>query len=29
VPKQHSTGGKSRLGRVSKMGQADIRSQLI
>jgi hypothetical protein len=29
VPKQHSTGGKNRLGRVSKMGQADIRSQLI
>lgn len=29
VPRQHSTGGKSRLGKVSKMGQADIRSQLI
>lgn len=29
VPKQHSTGGKSRLGRVSKIGQADMRSQLI
>lgn len=29
VPKQNSTGGKSRLGRVSKMGQVDIRSHLI
>jgi transposase len=29
VPKQHSTGGKERLGRVSKMGQKDIRSLLI
>lgn len=29
VPKQHSTGGKSRLGKISKMGQTDIRSQLI
>jgi transposase len=29
VPRQHSTGGKSRLGKISKMGQADIRSQLI
>ena len=29
VPRQHSTGGKSRLGKVSKMGQADIRGQLI
>ena len=26
---QHSTGGKDRLGRVSKMGQKDIRSLLI
>jgi len=25
VPRQHSTGGKPRLGRVSKMGQRDIR----
>jgi transposase len=29
VPKQHSTGGKERLGHVSKMGQKDIRSLLI
>ncbi len=29
VPKQHSTGGKSRLGRTSKMGQRDIRRLLI
>jgi len=29
VPKQHSTGGKSRLGKVSKAGQADIRRLLI
>lgn len=29
VPKQNSTGGKSRLGKVSKMGQKDIRSLLI
>ena len=29
VPMQHSTGGKDRLGRVSKMGQKDIRSLLI
>lgn len=26
---QHSTGGKSRLGGVSKMGQTDIRKLLI
>ncbi|MCW1412954.1 IS110 family transposase [Rhizobium sp. 1AS11] len=26
VPRQHSTGGKTRLGGVSKMGQTDIRS---
>lgn len=25
VPRQHSTGGKARLGRVSKIGQQDIR----
>lgn len=25
VPRQHSSGGKERLGRVSKEGQADIR----
>lgn len=29
VPKQHSTGGKSRLGKTSKMGQRDIRTLLI
>lgn len=29
VPKQRSTGGKTRLGRVSKMGQTDIRKLLI
>ncbi|AWI62525.1 IS110 family transposase [Sinorhizobium fredii] len=29
VPRQHSTGGKERLGRVSKAGQVDIRKLLI
>lgn len=29
VPRQRSTGGKTRLGGVSKMGQADIRKLLI
>ena len=29
VPMQHSTGGKQRLGRTSKMGQRDIRRLLI
>lgn len=29
VPRQHSSGGKERLGRVSKQGQADIRRLLI
>ncbi|WP_299823384.1 IS110 family transposase [uncultured Jannaschia sp.] len=29
VPRQRSTGGKTRLGAVSKMGQADIRKLLI
>lgn len=29
VPRQHSTGGKTRLGRTSKMGQQDIRRLLI
>ena len=29
TPKQHSTGGKARLGRTSKMGQRDIRRLLI
>jgi len=29
VPKQHSTGGKARLGKTSKMGQRDIRALLV
>lgn len=29
VPKQHSSGGKARLGRISKAGQSDIRRLLI
>ena len=29
VPRQRSTGGKARLGAVSKMGQCDIRKLLI
>ncbi len=29
VPKQHSTGGKTRLGKTSKAGQRDIRRLLI
>jgi transposase len=29
VPLQHSTGGKQRLGKTSKMGQRDIRRLLI
>ena len=29
VPKQHSSGGKERLGKVSKEGQVDIRRLLI
>ena len=29
VPKQHSSGGKERLGRTSKMGQRDLRRLLI
>ena len=29
VPRQHSTGGKQRLGRTTKMGQRDIRRLLI
>jgi transposase len=29
TPKQHSSGGKERLGRTSKMGQKDIRRLLI
>ncbi len=29
VPKQHSSGGKERLGRMTEAGQADIRRLLI
>lgn len=29
VPRQHSTGGRARLGRIAKMGQRDIRRLLI
>src|SRR4051794_10060591 len=29
VPRQHSTGGKQVLGKISKMGQRDIRRLLI
>ena len=29
LPKQHSTGGKARLGKTSKMGQCDIRTLLV
>ena len=29
VPRQHTTGGKPRLGRISKMGQCDLRRLLI
>ena len=29
VPRQHTTGGKPRLGKVSKMGQRDLRRLLI
>ncbi|MDG1456690.1 MAG: transposase, partial [Pseudoprimorskyibacter sp.] len=29
VPRQHSSGGKARLGRMTKAGQADIRRLLI
>jgi transposase len=29
TPRQHSTGGKQRLGRTSKMGQRDIRWLLV
>ena len=29
VPRQHTTGGKERLGRITKMGQRDIRRLLI
>ena len=29
VPRQHTTGGKPRLGKISKMGQRDLRCLLI
>lgn len=29
IPRQHSTGGKDRLGRITKMGQRDVRKLLI
>lgn len=29
VPRQHSTGGKSRLGKITKMGQRDVRRLLV
>ena len=29
VPKQHTTGGKPRLGKISKMGQRDLRRLLV
>lgn len=29
VPRQHSSGGKERVGRISKAGQTDIRRLLI
>ncbi len=29
VPRQHSTGGKTRLGRITRMGNADIRRLLV
>ena len=29
VPRQHTTGGKPRLGRISKMGQRDLRRLLV
>ena len=29
TPRQHSTGGKARLGKTSKMGQRDLRRLLI
>jgi transposase len=29
VPRQHSTGGKPKLGRISKMGNRDLRSLLV
>ena len=29
TPRQHSTAGRQRLGRITKMGQRDIRSLLV
>ena len=29
VPRQHTTGGKPKLGKISKMGQRDLRRLLI
>ncbi|MEO1325000.1 MAG: IS110 family transposase, partial [Pseudomonadota bacterium] len=29
VPRQHSTGGKERLGKITKMGQRDVRKLLV
>ncbi len=29
MPRQHSTGGKARLGRISKMGNRDLRRLLV
>ena len=29
VPRQHTTGGKPRLGKMSKMGQRDLRRLLV
>ena len=29
IPRQHSTGGKDQLGRITKMGQRDVRKLLI
>ena len=29
MPRQHTTGGKPRLGKISKMGQRDLRRLLI
>ena len=29
TPRQHSTAGRQRLGRITKMGQRDIRSHLV
>ena len=29
VPRQHSTGGKPKLGKISKMGQRDLRRLLV